>query len=60
MEKLQQTIESIVPPDGKVKEAALKRLADQARPNGSLGLLETVGARLAAIAGTLDVRLNNK
>ncbi|MFO7751205.1 MAG: nicotinate-nucleotide--dimethylbenzimidazole phosphoribosyltransferase [Desulfobacteraceae bacterium] len=60
MEKLQQTIEDIVPPDGKVKEAALKRLADQARPSGSLGLLESVSARLAAIAGTLDVRLNNK
>ncbi len=60
MEKLNRTIGSIKTPDTLVYEKALARLADQARPAGSLGVLEDVSARLAAIAGTLDVRLKNK
>jgi len=60
MQKLQQTIDAIRPPDAAIHRAALQRLADQARPQGSLGVLEPVSARLAAIAGTLDVRLHNK
>jgi nicotinate-nucleotide--dimethylbenzimidazole phosphoribosyltransferase len=60
MEKLNRTIGSIKTPDRMVYEKALARLADQARPAGSLGILENVSARLAAIAGTLDVRLQNK
>ena len=60
MEKLKRTIGSIKTPDRMVYEKALARLADQARPAGSLGILENVSARLAAIAGTLDVRLQNK
>jgi len=60
MEMLQKTIEAIRPPDAAIHQAALQRLADQARPQGSLGVLEPVSARLAAIAGTLDVRLHNK
>jgi len=39
---------------------ARNRLANQAKPAGSLGMLEDVSARLASIAGTLDVRLKNK
>jgi nicotinate-nucleotide--dimethylbenzimidazole phosphoribosyltransferase len=60
MEKLKHTIGTIKTPDIRVYEKALARLADQARPAGSLGILENVSARLAAIAGTLDVRLQNK
>lgn len=60
MRKLQSTIDTIQPPDAAMQQTALQRLADQARPQGSLGVLEPVAARLAAIAGTLDVRLPRK
>ncbi len=68
MERLEKYINAIRKPDQAVKEKALERLADQARPAGSLGVLEEVGAKLAAIAGihdknminTLDVRLKNR
>ena len=60
MEKLEKVINEISLPDGETEKAALERLADQARPAGSLGMLEGVSARLAGIAGTLDVRLKNK
>ncbi len=60
MHFLQSTIEAIRPPDTAIHQAALERLADQARPQGSLGVLESLSARLAAIAGTLDVRLKKK
>lgn len=43
-----------------VLNAARQRLADQARPNGCLGIMETISARLAAIKGTIDVKLENK
>lgn len=60
MDLLLDTIAAIRPPDEAVYEAARQRLREQARPAGSLGMLETLGARLAAIAGTLDVRLRGK
>ena len=60
MKKLEQSIASIGSPDSALYEAALKRLADQARPAGSLGILEDASARLASIAGSLDVHLTNK
>jgi nicotinate-nucleotide--dimethylbenzimidazole phosphoribosyltransferase len=60
MSLLQKTINHIKEPDRKFYEAARERLRHQARPAGSLGLLEEVGARLAGIFGTLDVRLKNK
>lgn len=41
-------------------ETAKERLRNQARPAGSLGILEDVGARLASIFNTLDVKLQNK
>jgi nicotinate-nucleotide--dimethylbenzimidazole phosphoribosyltransferase len=44
----------------RVGQTANERLANQARPAGSLGMLEPASARLAAIFGTLDVRLDNK
>lgn len=68
MEQITKYIQAIRKPDQAIKAKALQRLADQARPAGSLGLLEEVGAKLAAIAGihdrsignTLDVRLKRK
>ncbi len=60
MEILEKAIASIKPVDKEIFETANQRLADQARPAGSLGLLEPASARLASIAGTLDVRLENK
>ena len=60
MERLTKTIEAIAPIDDGALKRARQRLANQAKPAGSLGLLEDAGARLAAIAGTLDVRLDRK
>lgn len=40
--------------------AAENRLRNQAKPPKSLGIMEDTAARLAAIKGTIDVRLNNK
>jgi nicotinate-nucleotide--dimethylbenzimidazole phosphoribosyltransferase len=60
MQLLQHTIEAIRPADATIHQAAVQRLADQARPQGSLGILEPLAARLAGIAGTLDVRFRKK
>jgi nicotinate-nucleotide--dimethylbenzimidazole phosphoribosyltransferase len=60
MDLLTQTIAAIRPLNEEVREQALQRLRDQARPAGSLGMLEPLSARLAAIAGTINVRLANK
>jgi nicotinate-nucleotide--dimethylbenzimidazole phosphoribosyltransferase len=60
MNLLQKTIDRIKNPNRKFYEAARERLRQQARPAGSLGLLEEVGARLAGIFNTLDVQLKSK
>ncbi|SLM29335.1 Nicotinate-nucleotide--dimethylbenzimidazole phosphoribosyltransferase [Desulfamplus magnetovallimortis] len=60
MEQLEKTIERIEKPDMAMKKKAMQRLADQARPAGSLGILEPISAQLAAIKGTLDVHLTEK
>ncbi|MGB5158142.1 MAG: nicotinate-nucleotide--dimethylbenzimidazole phosphoribosyltransferase [Desulfobacterales bacterium] len=60
MDKLDKTINAIFPPDASFYETALERLAQQARPAGSLGVLENLSARLAGIAKTIDVRLKRK
>lgn len=57
---LEKTIENIRKPNTEFYEAAKERLRNQARPAGSLGLLEEVSARLAGIFNTLDVKLKNK
>ncbi len=61
MTLLDQTLSSI---PGSLDEdtfhRAKERLANQAKPAGSLGIMEEVSARLAAIKGTIDVRLTNK
>ncbi len=41
-------------------DEARNRLAEQARPAGCLGVMEDIGARLAAIKGTINVQLTNK
>ncbi|MFP4158826.1 MAG: nicotinate-nucleotide--dimethylbenzimidazole phosphoribosyltransferase [Desulfobacterales bacterium] len=58
--KLDEAIERIVLPDEKYEKKAALRLNEQARPNGSLGMLEDTAIRLAGIAGSLDVRLDKK
>ena len=60
MELIEKSIALIKPLNKVVFEQANERLANQARPAGSLGMLEPASARLAAIFGTLDVRLANK
>lgn len=60
MSLLKQTIAMIKPVNADLHAQALDRLRNQARPAGSLGLLEPISARLAAIAGTIDVKLNRK
>lgn len=60
MKRLKETLARIHPPSSQWRAKARERLRQQARPAGSLGLLEDVGARLAGIAGTLDVRLDRK
>ncbi len=57
---LNKTIKTIPTPNEDVKQKALERLANQARPAGSLGVLEGISARLAGIAGAIDVKLSNK
>lgn len=60
MNLIEKSIAAIKPLNQDVYAQANERLANQARPAGSLGMLEPVSARLAAIFGTLDVRLDNK
>ena len=60
MNIVQDAVAAIEKPDADMVAAAKRRLAEQARPAGSLGILEPAAARLAGIAGTLDVRLKRK
>ena len=61
MRLLDQTISSIKTTlNEDAFHAAKQRLANQAKPAKSLGIMEDISARLAAIKGTIDVRLSNK
>jgi nicotinate-nucleotide--dimethylbenzimidazole phosphoribosyltransferase len=60
MTLIERTISAIRDLDAATHRAALDRLRRQVRPAGSLGILEPAAARLAAIARTLDVRLQHK
>lgn len=60
MERLEQTIAKIKATDKEVEKKAYARLAEQARPAGSLGMLEHVGAKMASIKGVIDVKLDKK
>jgi nicotinate-nucleotide--dimethylbenzimidazole phosphoribosyltransferase len=61
MSLLDQTIESIKTTlNQEAFNAAKDRLLNQAKPPQSLGVMEDISARLAAIKGTIDVKLTNK
>lgn len=61
MSLLEQTIGAIKETlDQEALAAAQDRLLNQAKPAGSLGVMEEIAARLAAIKGTIDVKLINK
>jgi len=60
MQLLNTTMNRMIKPDKSAYEKAKERLRQQARPAESLGILEEVGARLAGIFKTLDVRLTKK
>ena len=61
MSLLEHTIESIPKTlNQEAFTAAKDRLLNQAKPPGSLGIMEDISARLAAIKGTIDVHLTNK
>ncbi len=61
MRLFDQTISSIKPTLNKdAFQAAKERLANQAKPAKSLGIMEDISARLAAIKGVIDVKLTNK
>ncbi len=61
MSLLKQTIDSIKTTlNQEVFDAAKDRLLNQAKPPESLGVMEDISARLAAIKGTIDVKLTNK
>lgn len=58
--KLDEALKKISLPDEEFYKKSSRRLDDQARPNGSLGMLEDVARRLAAMKKNLDVHLNRK
>jgi len=60
MKLLNKTIESIQPVDQAFIKKAYERLDNQARPNGSLGKIELMAARLAGIYQQIDIHLENK
>ncbi len=60
MKELELLLKSIEPPDAGWEKKAFERLNSQIRPRGSLGRIEKIAARLAAIRQTLDVDLSRK
>ncbi len=60
MALLFETINKIEHVGEEYNEKARSQMAEQARPAGSLGMLEEAAVRLAGIKQTLNVRLNNK
>jgi nicotinate-nucleotide--dimethylbenzimidazole phosphoribosyltransferase len=60
MKLLNKTLQSIQPADQTFMKKAYERLDNQARPNGSLGKLEHMAARLASIYQQIDIHLDNK
>ena len=60
MSLLQATLERIGPTDRALVEATQKRLDNKTKPIGSLGRLEEIACRLAAIRGEQDPVCTNK
>ena len=57
MSLLQETIDSIKPANLDVLAAAWQRIDSLAKPIGSLGALELLSARIAAMTGSLDAEI---
>jgi nicotinate-nucleotide--dimethylbenzimidazole phosphoribosyltransferase len=60
MNLLEQTVGNIKPVDSRLIAAAYERLDNLTKPRRSLGLLEEIAARLAAILGIKKPRLDRK
>ena len=60
MTDFDQTISQIQNVDLAVYQQALERHTTLTKPPGSLGRLETLGARLAAVQGTVKPRISKK
>ncbi len=60
MTELAQTLAQIKKVDAQVYHKALERHATLTKPPGSLGRLEGIGARLAAVQGTVKPVITNK
>jgi len=60
MNQLEQTIRNIKPVDAKLIAGAYERLDNLTKPRRSLGLLEEIAARLAAIIGITKPRITGK
>ena len=60
MTELEKTLSQIQTVDTAVYQRALERHATLTKPPGSLGRLEEVGARLAAVQGTVKPVIKNK
>ena len=60
MKDLQELLSCIEPCSAEWEEMAWERLRSQIRPRGSLGQLEVIGARLAAIQRTLSPSVGKK
>jgi len=60
MNLLEQTIKNIKPVDTKLIAKAYERLDNLTKPRRSLGLLEEIAARLAAIIGIVKPRVTGK
>ena len=60
MESIDTVIAHITPPDEAAREQAQRRWDSLAKPLGSLGALEELVTRLAALRGDADVRLDDR
>ena len=60
MTTLQELIAAVPGPDEEARQAAYERWQAVAKPLGALGLLEDTVCRMAAAAGTADVRIDSR
>jgi len=60
MESIYDIIEQITPPDENARADAKRQWDSLAKPLGSLGLLEDMAAKLAALRGNAHVRLDDR
>jgi len=60
MESIYDVIEQITPPDEAARAAAQQQWDSLAKPLGSLGIFEDMAAKLAALKGDADVRIDDR